>query len=327
MPHSTIPGELGTQVAVFRRFNRFYTKFLGTLNEELLGSGYSLAEARILYELANHADSTAKDLVEELGLDAGYLSRILAKFKRDALIKKISSTKDARSAHLALTAGGKSAFRKLNTLSETQATAVFRQLSSTQRAEFTHSMSVIETILAPDRLPQLPHSIRTHRIGDMGTIIRAEALGYAEQFGWDETFEALVAKITSEFITNFQPERERCWIAEIDGRHAGHIFLVRHPEQKATAKLRLLFVDPSARGRGLGEILVKECVAFAHAAGYEKIVLWTQSILTSAHHIYARAGFRPVSESAHHSFGHALVGQEWELILPKAQPPTRRPKS
>jgi GNAT superfamily N-acetyltransferase len=162
---------------------------------------------------------------------------------------------------------------------------------------------------------RVPYVLRPHRVGDMGWIVHREGLGYAEQYGWDETFEALAAKIVSEFVAHFDPRRERCWIAETDGHHVGHVFLVKHPDQAQTAKLRLLFVEPCARGTGLGHALVNECVRFARAAGYRKIVLWTQSILTAAHRIYERAGFRLVKEEPHHSFGHDLVGQEWELEL------------
>ena len=157
--------------------------------------------------------------------------------------------------------------------------------------------------------------LRPHRVGDMGTVVHLEGLGYAEQFGWDGTFEALVAKIVSEFVMNFDATRERCWIAEVEGKHAGHIFLVKHPSLPDTAKLRLLFVDPSARGLGLGDALVKECLQFARSVGYKKVVLWTQNILGAAHRIYERAGFRLVAEEAHHSFGKDLIGQEWELEL------------
>ena len=162
---------------------------------------------------------------------------------------------------------------------------------------------------------RIPYILRPHRVGDMGWIVYREGLGYAEQYGWDETFEALAANIVSEFVANFEPSRERCWIAEVDGQNVGHIFLVKHPSQPHTAKLRLLFVEPSARGMGLGDALVNECVRFARTAGYRKIVLWTQSILTAAHRIYERAGFHLVKEEPHHSFGHDLVGQEWELEL------------
>jgi GNAT superfamily N-acetyltransferase len=176
-------------------------------------------------------------------------------------------------------------------------------------------MTAIESILAKTDQSQRPFILRPHRVGDMGWVVYSEGLGYAQQYGWDEKFEALVARIVAEFVTDFDPNRERCWIAEMDGRSVGHVFLVKHPSQPETARLRLLFVEPCARGMGLGDTLVKECLTFARTAGYRKVVLWTQSILIAAHRIYERAGFKLVKQGPHHSFGHDLVGQEWELEL------------
>lgn len=293
-----------------------YTRFLGTLNESLLGSGFSLAEARVLYELANRSGPRAADLAGDLEMDPAYLSRMLAKFERGGLVKRKTGGEDARSAQLLLTARGRAAFAKLNGLSEAQARQVLDGMAPGAAAEMIRAMRTIERVLG--KKDPAPLVLRPHRVGDMGWIVYREGLGYATQFGWDETFEALVAKIVEHFITHFDPARERCWIAEIDGESVGHIFLVRHPEEPGTAKLRLLFVEPSARGRGVGEALVRECIRFARSVGYRKVVLWTQSMLTTAHRIYQRAGFRLVKEEPHHSFGHDLVGQEWELELEKA---------
>jgi DNA-binding MarR family transcriptional regulator/GNAT superfamily N-acetyltransferase len=292
-----------------------YTRFLGTLNEGLLNSEFSLAEARVLYELATRNAPKAGEIAEELGVDAGYLSRLLGKFERDGLLKRKQSGQDGRYADLTLTQRGRSAFKKLNALSEEQAETVLGGLPPSARIQLTECMRTMEGILAKTDRRRVPYILRPHRVGDMGWVVYREGLGYAEQYGWDETFEALVARIVDQFITNFDPKRERCWIAEIDGQSVGHIFLVKHPEDPETAKLRLLFVEPSARGMGLGDALVKECLRFARTAGYKKVVLWTQSILVGAHRIYEKAGFRLVEEKAHRSFGKDLVGQTWELML------------
>ncbi len=292
-----------------------YTRFIGTLNEGLLNSPYSLAEARVLYELATRDAPKAREISDELGMDAGYLSRLLGKFERDGLLNRKTSEQDGRYADLTLTWRGRSAFKELNALSEQQAQNVLEGLSPSTRMQLTDCMRTIEGILTQTDRNRLPYILRPHRIGDMGWIVYREGVGYAEQYGWDETFEALVARIVDQFVTNFDLSKERCWIAEIDGQSVGHIFLVKHPEETNTARLRLLFVEPSARGMGLGDALVKECIRFARTAGYTKVVLWTQSILVAAHRIYERAGFRLVDETPHHSFGKDLVGQTWELVL------------
>lgn len=312
---TSAPALLTDDSAIFRRFNRMYTRFIGTLNEGLLNSPYSLAEARVLYELATRDAPKAGEIADELGVDAGYLSRLLGKFERDGLLKRKASEQDGRYADLMLTARGRSAFKKLNALSEEQAETVLEGLPPSARTQLVDCMRTMEGILTRTDRRRLPYILRPHRVGDMGWIVYREGIGYAEQYGWDETFEALVARIVDQFVTNFDPARERCWIAEIDGQNVGHIFLVKHPDESETAKLRLLFVEPSARGVGLGDALVKECVRFARTAGYKKVVLWTQSILVGAHRIYERAGFRLVKEEPHHSFGKDLTGQTWELEL------------
>jgi DNA-binding MarR family transcriptional regulator/GNAT superfamily N-acetyltransferase len=312
---TSAPAVLTDDSAIFRRFNRMYTRFIGTLNEGLLNSPYSLAEARVLYELATRDAPKAREIADELGVDAGYLSRLLGKFERDGLLKRKASEQDGRYADLMLTARGRSAFKKLNALSEEQAETVLEGLPPSARTQLVDCMRTMEGILTRTDRRRLPYILRPHRVGDMGWIVYREGIGYAEQYGWDETFEALVARIVDQFVTNFDPARERCWIAEIDGQNVGHIFLVKHPDESETAKLRLLFVEPSARGVGLGDALVKECVRFARTVGYKKVVLWTQSILIGAHRIYERAGFRLVKEEPHHSFGKDLTGQTWELEL------------
>jgi DNA-binding MarR family transcriptional regulator/GNAT superfamily N-acetyltransferase len=309
------PPFLTDDIAIFRRFNRMYTRFIGTLNEGLLNSPYSLAEARVLYELATRDAPKAREIADELGVDAGYLSRLLGKFERDGLLKRKASEQDGRYAELTLTGRGRSAFKKLNALSDEQAQTAVEGLAPSARMQLIDCMRTMEGILTETDRRRLPYILRPHRVGDMGWIVYREGLGYAEQYGWDESFEALVARIVDQFVTNFDSSRERCWISEIDGQSVGHIFLVKHPEAPDTAKLRLLFVEPSARGMGLGDALVKECIRFARTAGYKKVVLWTQSILVGAHRIYERAGFRLVNEAPHHSFGKDLVGQTWELEL------------
>ena len=309
------PASLTSEAANFRRFNRMYTRFIGTLNEGLLSSDYSLAEARVLYELATRVAPKASDISEGLGVDPAYLSRMLGKFERAGLLRKKASEQDGRYAELMLTARGRAAFKKLNALSEEQAHNILQDLPAAARMELIHCMQTIESILMKVDRNRPPFILRPHRVGDMGWVVYRESVGYAEEYGWDNTFEALVARIVDGFVTNFDAGRERCWIAEIDGQHVGHVFLVKHPSEPRTAKLRLLFVEPCARGLGLGDALVNECIRFARTAGYRKVILWTQSILTSAHRIYKKAGFRLIKEAPHHSFGHDLIGQEWELDL------------
>ena len=320
MPRAvTADPALAQDAAAFRRFNRVYTRFLGTLGNNFLHTDFSLTEGRVIYELAAGGKTQAKEIAEALGLDAGYLSRILAKFQKAGLLRRTTSKSDNRAADLALTPRGRAAFRTLNSRAEKEARGFLTSLPPPARTEFTRSLVAMERAVVHRNGavpgPQPAFTLRQHRPGDMGMVVSLEGLGYVEQFGWDGTFEALVARIVADFIANFDPSRERCWVAEIDGRHVGHVFLVKHPEKPDTAKLRLLYVDPSARGLGLGHALVDDCVRFARQAGYRRITLWTQSILGAAHRIYQSAGFRLVSEEPHHSFGQDLKGQTWELEL------------
>jgi DNA-binding MarR family transcriptional regulator/GNAT superfamily N-acetyltransferase len=301
--------------ASFRQFNRAYTRFLGTLSDNYLSTEYSLAEGRVLYELATHAGSQAREVAEALGLDAGYLSRILSKFEKAGLVVRVTAAQDNRATNLLLTARGKAAVRKLNLRADKQALAVLAGLSEHQRARFSSAIATIGQTVLGQRIQPSSVILRSHRPGDMGTIVSLEGAGYVEQFGWDGSFEALVARIVADFIAGYDASRERCWIAEAEGQHLGHVFLVQHPDEPHTAKLRLLYVDPAARGLGLGHNLVSECVSFARTAKYRKITLWTQSILTAAHRIYQAAGFRLVREEPHHSFGKDLIGQTWEMDL------------
>ena len=311
MPDATLRAD----AAAFRRFNRLYTRFIGTVTDRFLRTPYSLAEGRVLYELATRDNPRAKEIAEALGMDAGYLSRILTQHEKAGLVKRRTSKTDSRAADLLLTPKGRAVFRTLNQRSEKQARDLLTRMPASTRARFIGAMGAIEdAVLGKDPAPP-PFTLRPHRPGDMGIVVALEGKGYVDQFGWDATFEALVARIVADFTEHFDPQKERCWIADVAGEHVGHVFLVRHSEQPGTAKLRLLYVDPRARGLGLGHALVDECVRFAREAGYQRITLWTQSILTAAHRIYQHAGFRLVREEPHHSFGKNLVGQTWELDL------------
>lgn len=310
----TTSAALSQDIASFRRFNRLYTRFIGTLREGLLNTAFTLAEARVIYELGTQTVPRAKEVCQNLDMDPGYLSRILTKLERGGLLTRKTSQEDGRYAELALTRQGKTAFKTLNSLSDEQARDILLRMPPSDRTRLIQCMQAIEDVLMPDEKRPL-YILRPHRVGDMGWIVHREGAAYAEEYGWDDTFEALVARIVADFITNFDPNCERCWIAEVGGQHAGHIFLVRHPDNPQTAKLRLLFVEASARGLGLGRALVDECLRFARTAGYRRVVLWTQSILTAAHRIYQSAGFRLVREEPHHSFGKDLIGQTWELEL------------
>ncbi|MGA8593482.1 MAG: helix-turn-helix domain-containing GNAT family N-acetyltransferase [Bryobacteraceae bacterium] len=306
---------MGDQTAAFRRFSRFYTRTIGALQEGLLNSPYALTEARVLYELATRKETTAKEIAGELNLDAGYLSRILRKFEESSLMKRATSQQDARQALLTLTKRGRAAFADLNECSEREVRKILDNLPPAKRSELIRSMRTVEGILANQGQNRAPFILRQYRPGDMGWVIEKHGELYAQEYGWDDSFEALVARIVADFITDYDPKRERCWIAERDGDRLGCIFLVKHPDESDVAKLRLLLVERNARGLGLGKTLVGECVKFARTAGYRKVTLWTQSILAAAHRIYQQAGFRLVHEEPHHSFGKELVGQTLELEL------------
>jgi DNA-binding MarR family transcriptional regulator/GNAT superfamily N-acetyltransferase len=315
MPSTAPAPEILDSVNVFRRFNRFYTRMLGLLSEELVKSGFSLTEARVLFELAARGDCGAREIGEELSLDPGYLSRILRKFEESELLARSPLPADARNSVLSLTEKGNAAFADLDRRSAEQAQDMLDPLTPSSRTNLIRSMQTIESALSKDGSTRAPFILRTHRPGDMGWVIQRQAALYAQEYGWNGMYEALAARICASFIENFSPQRERCWIADRDGEPLGCIFLVRNPEHKDIAKLRLLHVEKSARGMGLGKALVTECVQFARAAGYRKITLWTQSILKAAHHLYQQAGFQLVAEEPHHSFGKDLVGQTWNLDL------------
>jgi DNA-binding MarR family transcriptional regulator/N-acetylglutamate synthase-like GNAT family acetyltransferase len=305
--------DLAPRVESVRRFNRFYTKQIGLLSEHILKSQFSLAEARVIYELAQREKATATEIGAELGLDAGYLSRLLAAFKKRGLISKKPSETDGRQSVIWLTDKGRKAFTELNAHSHGEVESLLGRLPQADQNRLIDAMRVIEEVLGARPEQKVPYVIRPHRPGDMGWVTHRHGVIYNEEYGWDEEFEALVAEIAAKFIRNYDPKRERCWIAERGGEIAGCIFLVK--KSSTVAQLRLLLVEPSARGMGIGKRLVNECVRFARQTGYKKIALWTNSALHAARHIYEEAGFRLVKEEPHHSFGHDLVGQNWELKL------------
>jgi DNA-binding MarR family transcriptional regulator/N-acetylglutamate synthase-like GNAT family acetyltransferase len=304
-----------THVESIRRFNRFYTKRIGVLGEGLLSSEFTLAEARVLYELAQHEETTAKHLATELSLDAGYLSRILSDFQRRRLVHKQRGKTDARQTMLSLTETGRQAFAKLNAASKNDIKNLLGSLDSEAQERLVRSMQTIETLLTAEQEHKVPYILRPHQPGDMGWVVQRHGALYSREYGWNEEFEALVAEIVAAFLRNFDPKRERCWIAEKDGENVGCVFLVKHPERKTVAKLRCLLVEPSTRGLGIGKRLVSECTRFARQAGYSKITLWTNDVLTAARHLYENEGYRLVKEGKHHAFGHDLVEQTWELEL------------
>jgi len=308
--------DLEARIAAVRRFSRFYTRQLGLLRESLVHTPFSLTEARVLYELANRDSVTAGELAADLDLDHGYLSRILRRFAEDGLLAKKRATNDARQSVITITARGRKAFAPLNKGSHDQVAAMLAKLSPAAQQRVVGAMNTVESLLggSSQSSPQIPAIImRLHQPGDMGWVASAHGALYAAEYGWHITFEALVAKITAEFIENFDVRRERCWIAELDGERVGSVFVVRKNDH--VAKLRLLIVDPRARGLKLGTKLVAECLRFAKAAGYSSMTLWTQSNLTAARSIYQRAGFTLTAQEPHHSFGVDLIGETWEREL------------
>jgi len=305
--------RLAKQIDQVRSFGRFYTRQIGLLGEGFLGSALSLTEARILYELAHHPSTTASELRSCLDLDAGYVSRMLKAFERRGLVGKSASDRDGRQVLLSLTDAGTALFARLNSAARTEVGTMLEQLSKPDRQRLVAAMRAIEQLLGAPPTRRVPYLLRPHQPGDMGWIVHRQGLIYAQEYGWDETFEALVAEVTAKFIRDFDPKRERCWIAERDGDVVGSVFLVR--KSASVAKLRLLYVEPLCRGLGIGRRLVDECTDFARRVGYRRISLWTNSILAAARHIYEAAGYRLVKAEPHRSFGHDLVGEIWERSL------------
>jgi DNA-binding MarR family transcriptional regulator/GNAT superfamily N-acetyltransferase len=314
MTDPTSESGLAHRVAAVRRFSRFYTRTVGVLQEGVLRSSFSLAEARVLYELAQCPGTTATGLGRELGLDSGYLSRILQRFERDGLIARVPSEADRRQSALSLTNAGREAFAPLDASSRDEIGALLGALPEPAQAVLVAAMGRIESLLgSPNSAATEPWLLRQHRPGDIGWVVARHGALYAEEYNFDPRFEALVAKVAGAFLASHDAARERCWIAERNGVNIGSVFLVR--ESDDIARLRLLIVEPTARGLGIGKRLVAECIGFARTAGYRRVTLWTNDVLTAARAIYQQAGFRLASSAPHREFGPPMVGEDWDLEL------------
>lgn len=319
-----MPAPAAERVAAVRSFNRFYTRAIGVLAEGHLGSAFSLAELRVLYEIARRDRPTASEIAAELGLDRGYLSRILRRFERDGLVTRSPSADDARRAHLALSRRGRARFSSLEAKSRAAVGRLLRPLSVHDQERVAAAMRAIQAALgAAERRPAEDVVLRAPEPGDLGWVVERHGALYAAEYGWNVEFEGMVAGIVADFVRRFDPARERCWIADRAGERLGSVFLVK--ESARVARLRMLFVEPAARGLGLGARLVDACTAFARAAGYRKIVLWTNRSLTAARRIYERAGYRLTLERRHHDWGMDQVSETWELELGTAPDAGPRP--
>jgi DNA-binding MarR family transcriptional regulator/predicted N-acetyltransferase YhbS len=304
-----VPDE---RIEAVRRFGRFYTRVLGVLDDHLLDTPYSLTEARILYELAQRPATEVRDLRGILGFDPGYLSRVLTRLERAGLLERSVSPQDRRRQLVSLTDHGGEAFADLDERASRQAASWLAALSDDQQVRLVAAMRTIEEALG-DR-PRGRVRLRAPRPGDHGWVVERHGAIYAAEYGWDERFEALVARIVADHVDQHDPRREAAWIAELDGERVGCVYCVAKDQR--VAQLRILLVEPSARGLGVGSRLVRECIRFARRAGYEDLVLWTNDVLTDARRLYERAGFGLERSERHHSFGHDLVGQYWRLRLP-----------
>jgi DNA-binding MarR family transcriptional regulator/GNAT superfamily N-acetyltransferase len=311
---SMAAAPLESCVQGMRHFNRFYTRKIGVLQEGLVDSALSLTEARVLYELARSDEATATEVRGELGLDAGYLSRILQGFQKRGWVQRRASKEDGRRQLLSLTRSGRAAFKPLDARSDQQVRGLLHALPPDDQRHLLQAMQTIETVLETRSPQAAPYVLRTHRPGDIGWVVHRHGVLYSEEWGYDERFEALVAEIVAEFVRNLDPARERCWIAERNGERVGSVFVVQKSRQ--VAKLRLLLVEPSARGLGIGKRLVEECIRFARQCRYRKVVLWTQSELKGARSIYEQTGFRLTATERHQNWGRKdLNAETWELEL------------
>ena len=303
------------RIAAVRRFNRFYTQHLGVLRDGYLDSPFSLTQARVLYEIRERGQKTdqvtATEIGRDLGLDAGYLSRLVGQFEKSGLIRKERSPSDGRQSFLSITAMGRKAMELLERRTVRQVGDVLHRLSDPEQARLVTALRTVERMIAPEPVAQPGIVLREPKPGDLGWIVARHATLYAEEYGWGENFEGLCAQIVAEFAANYDAKRERCWIAEMDGENVGSVFLVRDTDE--IARLRLLLVDPVARGRGLGMRLTGECIRFAKAAGYRGITLWTHGVLSAARHVYSKAGFTLTSSEKRRSFGKPVVSEIWDL--------------
>ena len=304
------------QIAAVRRFNRYYTRQIGVLRKTFLDSPYSLGEARVLYQIAINHSPTASEIARSLDLDAGYLSRVLRNFERRGLIRKRASPNDGRQSHLTLTPRGRKSFMPLDARSQRDTAAMLGKLAPAEQARLIAAMTAIETLLEgqiQEPKPQRRYTLRAPRPGDFGWIVKRNAELYAQDYGWVAPFEGVCAQIVADFVNKFDATRERGWIAEIDGENVGSLMLANDGD--GVARLRLLSVEPRARGLGIGARLVDEAIRFARSAGYRKIALWTHSVLTAARHIYQGAGFKLMRSEEHQSWGQPVVSEHWDLDL------------
>jgi DNA-binding MarR family transcriptional regulator/GNAT superfamily N-acetyltransferase len=302
------------RIAAVRRFNRYYTRHIGVLRKTFLDSPYSLGEARVLYEIASQDSPTASEIARRLDLDAGYLSRVLRNFERRGLIRRRTSPKDGRQSHLTLTPRGKKTFMPLDARSQRATAAMLEKLKPTGQTRLVAAMATIETLLEnQEPTPQRSYILRAPRPGDFGWIVKRNAELYAQDYGWVAPFEGVCAQIVADFVNKFDESREHCWIAESDGENVGAVMLAN--DGNGVARVRLLLVEPKARGLGIGARLVDELIRFARAAGYRKITLWTHSVLTAARHIYQKAGFKLMRSEEHQSWGRPVVSEHWDLEL------------
>ncbi len=307
--------RLDARIAAVRRFNRFYTRQIGLLRKSYLGSPFSLAEMRVLYEIAHADRPNATDIARKLDLDAGYLSRMLRHFENRGLVSRARSKADARQSQLALTTRGRRTFDPIDRRSQREVCSMLAGLSNARQTRLVAAMRGIEELLGaePEPSPTRAYILRAPKPGDFGWIVARHAALYAQDYRWTGPFEGLCAQIVADYVNKHDPRRERCWIAELDGENAGSIMLVKDSED--VARIRMLLVEPTARGLGIGVRLVEECVSFARQAHYRKVTLWTHSVLTTARNIYERAGFKLVASQQHNSWGKKVIGETWELTL------------